>query len=420
VNKNKKYIIGISVLCIIFLITYLIHSYNVGAAKIEIENKTNASRNNFLKQKEDRRAKFLKKSPKEELCFDKYFELEKAELTKDTLIHFFVYSDKLTFSLFEVDYFDCLLRLCEIEMKNEKLVTNLEDKLYPIRKRYGKLATKWIDEIGIDQFSIETKEGSYCDKYELGITLSSINDVALSDFQNFLEEYLANEREVKTLSRNNQSDYDNQLNIGKKGLTETGRSILFSELNRSPVFLDKHVSFSYQSESLGAINYYFNSKEFKDSRLNEIFDNIYVEQYKNNSLYTGATPYSYCFGNSNSCSGLSCSQIKVKSGGQDVLVTVKNRSGEVYRHAYIKSGQSFTFEVYDGRYQVFFYGGTGWNPNKFIKKVNCGNLKGGFVASENVSKDDYLDVHGQIMTYELIMQQNGNFSTKSSNLNEAF
>jgi hypothetical protein len=51
---------------------------------------------------------------------------------------------------------------------------------------------------------------------------------------------------------------------------------------------------------------------------------------------------------------------------------------------------------------------------------SCSYLKGGFVSNEDVTKDNYINLYSQIMTYELILQQQGNFSTKPSSKNEAF
>jgi hypothetical protein len=141
--------------------------------------------------------------------------------------------------------------------------------------------------------------------------------------------------------------------------------------------------------------------------------------YQNNSLSTGAMPYSYCFGSKNSCSS-GCSKIKVQAPyGSDVLVTIK-KNDVVFRHAYISSGGSFTFNLPNGSYQPFFYYGTGWNPNKFMKNTSCGELKGGFVKGETVGKDDSQYLSNNVLTYTLILQQNGNFSTTPSNKGEAF
>ena len=139
----------------------------------------------------------------------------------------------------------------------------------------------------------------------------------------------------------------------------------------------------------------------------------------NNSLLNGSTPYSYCYGANRSCSDWGCSEIKVKTPyNSDVLVTIK-KSGNVIRHAYIKASSTYTFEVPNGTYQPFFYYGKGWNPNKLMKSTpNC-DLKGGFITDEYFGKDDPQSLNNTILEYELILQQNGNFSTRPSNSAEA-
>lgn len=46
--------------------------------------------------------------------------------------------------------------------------------------------------------------------------------------------------------------------------------------------------------------------------------------------------------------------------------------------------------------------------------------QGGFVYQETFSKDAPIDLDGQRLEYELILQQNGNFQTKGSSENEVF
>ncbi len=153
----------------------------------------------------------------------------------------------------------------------------------------------------------------------------------------------------------------------------------------------------------------------KEARDRELY-----EKYIHNSLPTGTTPYSYCFGKNTSCSGYGCSQMKVRTpSNSDVVVTIK-KDGEVYRHAYITTGSQFTFEFPNGTYQPFFYYGKGWNPEKVMKETDCGSLRGGFVSSEHFGKDTPQSLANNILEYELILQQNGNFSTRPSNSEEAF
>ncbi len=144
------------------------------------------------------------------------------------------------------------------------------------------------------------------------------------------------------------------------------------------------------------------------------------DKYLNNSMPDGSTPYSYCFGTNKSCSEWGCSEIRVKTpGNSDVLVTIKT-NGQVVRHAYIKAGSSFTFEIPDGTYQPFFYYGKGWDPEKLMKSTSKCELKGGFVSEESFGKDDPQILTNSILEYELILQENGNFSTRPSNSGEAF
>ena len=86
------------------------------------------------------------------------------------------------------------------------------------------------------------------------------------------------------------------------------------------------------------------------------------------------------------------------------------------RNAYIVGGDSYTFNLPNGNYQVFFYGGRGWNPEKQMPNGDMG----GFVVNESFSKDKPVTLVYQGLEYELILQQNGNFSTEPSSASEMF
>lgn len=142
-------------------------------------------------------------------------------------------------------------------------------------------------------------------------------------------------------------------------------------------------------------------------------------KWQDNRLSNGSQPYSQWYGYNYSCDEWGCSQIKVTAPtSSDVVVLVKrnNKDGNVVRHAYIRSGCTYTFEVSDGRYQVFFYYGTGWNPEKSMS----GGIKGGFVSGETFSKDDPQYLEGEILTYVLQLRKNGNLHTKHSSAGEMF
>ena len=161
-------------------------------------------------------------------------------------------------------------------------------------------------------------------------------------------------------------------------------------------------------------------QQAEDLRKEKMAEKVLYDKYINNSLKNGSSPYAYCFGRNKTCSTNNCSQIEIKAPiNSDVIVTVK-KNNEVYRHAYISAGNEYSLDLPNGQYQTFFYYGKGWNPDKIMKETNCGVLKGGFISEEVFGKDDSQLLKNNILSYELIIQQNGNFSTKSSNSQEAF
>jgi predicted nucleic acid binding AN1-type Zn finger protein len=165
------------------------------------------------------------------------------------------------------------------------------------------------------------------------------------------------------------------------------------------------------------------SKQQRSARA-KVLENMNIEEemhdkYIDNYLPTGDTPYSDLYGKNPSCKNYGCSQISVRTPSDfDVLVTIK-QNDKVVRHAYIRANDSYTFEMMNGTYQPFFYYGKGWNPEKVMKKTPQGELCGGFVEDESFGKDDPQYLENNILQYELILQQNGNFSTRPSNAEDA-
>jgi hypothetical protein len=134
--------------------------------------------------------------------------------------------------------------------------------------------------------------------------------------------------------------------------------------------------------------------------------------YIDNRLQTGSVPYR------NEKYGGSGSVVVVSTSSRsecDVVVIIKH-NGYIVRNAYIAAGDSYKFYVPNGIYQVFFYGGKGWSPYKQM----AGGQAGGFVANESYSKDSEVSLDYQELSYELIPQANGNFSTQQSSASEMF
>lgn len=163
-------------------------------------------------------------------------------------------------------------------------------------------------------------------------------------------------------------------------------------------------------------------KEEENSRREEAerIEREIFNRFINNSLANGSTPYSGCYGGNRSCKEWGCSEIKVVTPRDSDVVVIIKSNDRVVRHAFIKASSSYTFQLPNGTYQPFFYYGKGWNPEKAMKSNSCQNFKGGFVSDEVFGKDIPQQLDNDILTYELILQRSGNFSTKPSSPLEAF
>lgn len=417
---SKFYIIfGVSI-AILFGSTYLIFNNQVKSAKASIDEQIVSNKKAFINKKSSYLNSFSEKYPNQSSLFNDYYNPEKARYQKDTLISFFVYSSELPVTKYDNSYYDCLVSKCESEIEKVAVKKEIEVELRKIKRDYGEETGIWYEKIGEGKFLNVLYSNENCDTFFKEIQRVSINNSAFKEFSEFLSTVKKDKYNYRKESEKSTSKFNSRVRKAKKSLTSSGREMLDRKLETSNFLSDRNVNLSFNGDILGSINYSFPNKEFKEERFNSILDDIYLEQYKNNSLRNGAKPYSYCFGSSNSCGGYGCSQIKVKTPyNSDVLVTIK-KNDRVYRHAYIKAGSSYTFNFRNGTYQAFFYYGKGWNPNKFMKNTSCGELNGGFISNEHFGKDYPQDLYNQILSYELILQQNGNFSTKPSNKNEAF
>ena len=143
------------------------------------------------------------------------------------------------------------------------------------------------------------------------------------------------------------------------------------------------------------------------------------------SQYTGSTPWENCFGKNAKCNlyvedgyYVGCSNIEINSSSNSDVVVIVKRNQKILKHAYISANSSHTIEVPDGTCQVFFYYGKNWDKYKKMNSNECNSVLGGFKSDEYVGKDDPISLKGQIMTYTLKSVSYGNFSQKSSSLNE--
>jgi len=186
------------------------------------------------------------------------------------------------------------------------------------------------------------------------------------------------------------------------------KTIIYAEKNNKNIIFDLNLNCLSGCNEISPKS---NKQKYHTTSINNNINDISI-------LKNGISPYKYCYGNQNTCSH-SCSKILVKASyNSDVIILIK-KNGKVLRNTFISKGMSFEFNLPNGIYQTFFYYGSDWDNKKYMKETSSGSLYGGFTQGEHFGKDFPQYLENNILTYELILQQNGNFNTKSSNLNEA-
>ena len=141
-----------------------------------------------------------------------------------------------------------------------------------------------------------------------------------------------------------------------------------------------------------------------------------------NRLQNGSQPYKYYYGeNSRYNDNTPHSEIKVIAPkNSDVIVIVKygNKDGNVAGHIYISAGNAGVIKLRNNcYYQTFFYYGLNWDSQKLM----ANSVRGGFTKGEAFSKDgNPVYLYDNILTYELTITYDGNFSTTRSNEEEIF
>lgn len=358
-------------------------------------------------------------------------DFNNAIIEIDTVIKHIFFSKKISYQGYNKKYFECL---CYHKFNRWNYLMNFSNKWSDSLKKSIKISDsdyKYLRDIinrkktngevyFPDKYVVNNKDYD-CKKIIPGYSANSVkNEVAIEEFKKLFDEFKKNKTST---AKGNQSiiNYNRNLYREKtKGLSSFLRKKIDEYWYQNEKKKYEEFVFNGSKGVLGQVKYNFEIIEKIDkSNLSNYVGELMQDYYKSNSLKNGTFPYSNCFGSRNSCSGYSCSQIIIKNGSTDVIVSVKKGS-KVYRHSYIKAYKSFTLNVSDGKYDVFFYYGRGWNPNKKILSKDCNKLSGGFVSEEEVNKDMGLVLYHQIMTYKLTTTSNGNFSPNRSNVGEAF
>jgi hypothetical protein len=419
---RNKILLGIAVLLVLLVLSVrYIFKNQFAEFEVSIRKYESEQLADFQQEKEKIIAQISNEGL--EQFFNQYIDESKSFIEMDTTLSFLYLSESIKYKMGRLDYFDCLHQKCIVEKQNEISKKQITLKEIELEKKFGSTFTSWYPKLKDEKLlqkesRIGNCSGFYSELYEI-----SYDKDAWSEFEKFMNSYDNEIEKAQIQSKQSETLFSNNVSSTKRSLKSGVINYFDTRLSnsKSQILSTETESKTFNSQTLGIISYNITKTSFNKQAFQNVADDAFEEQWKYNSLSTGAMPYASCYGSSNYCSDWSCSKIKVLTGGSgDVLVSIKNSNGKVVRHGYIKGGNSFTFNVPDGSYQVFFYSGTGWNPNKQMPSSSCSYLKGGFVSNEDVTKDNYINLYSQIMTYELILQQQGNFSTKPSSKNEAF
>ena len=421
-SSKKKYIIlTLLVLMFPFFLIRILNNLKVKEFSSKLAIVSSELKNEFLDEKSIILNETIK-SKKIKSLFEKEYNEDQSITSFDTIFNFFYITTPLSYKALDKRYLYCLLEKARSSITNTSNTEKIEIKKSQLNKKYEKGYKKWYPDFesylgGIDSVS--------CSQF---FTYSTVNfdESNWNDFSDFLAYYSKTIKEEKRKNNSEKNKFKKYKFKRKKQLKSKFYNNYETELtSKKDNFLIKNKKlFRYKSTLKGEIIFYFESITFNETKFDKVSEKIFEDQWKTNTLFTGATPYKNCFGGNPRCyppSGYrECSFIKVIAPfNSNVIVTVK-KSGSVYKHAYIKPGSSYKFTLPNGKYQTFFYYGNGWNPNKKIKSSQCGYLKGGFVSDETFSKSKLEPLYNYTLTYTLQRMTNGNFSPKSSTSTEAF
>lgn len=136
-------------------------------------------------------------------------------------------------------------------------------------------------------------------------------------------------------------------------------------------------------------------------------------QYAGNRLDTGDKPYASQVGKAKT--GSRYLEATASPGETDYIMIVKKASnGQWVNHVYIHAGTKGRLNVPAGTYNVYFYSGQGWCPDKPIN-----NLLGAFVEENELGKDANVNLSDyEGYSYKLYPVSSGNFQVQYANKEE--
>lgn len=320
-------------------------------------------------------------------------------------------------------YLTCLesdIKLNQESNQNERTLNELQEEK---RSRYGSEFDTLLNTLKEKGYELTQKTFTDCNEFFGERKYYVVNEGYWNDIEKVLMTSSRERAEAFTKSTAAESEFESDLQYARSQLRSSYRNIFISRVDRQKSIILNEVETKIETDTdhIGTWVTTVTHLEYDKDAFEHLLNSATVSQWETNSLSTGSTPYANCYGALNSCSGYGCSEVEVSAGGSDAVVTIKNRSDRVVRHGYINSGNKFTFSLPNGTYQIHFYTGKGWNPNKVQNGSSCSNLRGGFVSNESFSKDrEWNELNNLILTYQLREMMSGNFRPSGSDASEAF
>lgn len=419
---KNTFLLSAAIALIVLVISIRVMFYqNIKQFRVDLKQHENLLQDNFTKKK-SLLLDSIKSNNKLFNLFNANYSESIALTSKDTVFRYFYLTEDVKYNRPTPSYLNCLVTKCQSDLNNDSLTKVFNSQAAILKKKYDKAFSKWYINIGRDRLFKKKDIDIDCKDLFPDIFTYYYDSAAWKEFEDFLLVYKTDFNKINNENKVVEDLYSSKVSSNRNKVNGDLKDYydLNVSNNRGRILVTKKINKTFESKSIGIINYDLEKLTFNNKEFNKVINETLKEQWKHHSLNTGAMPYSKAYGSNNYCDESACSKISVRAGGEDVLVTIKNRRGKVVRHGYIKANGSFDFNLPDGEYQVFFYSGTGWSPDKIIATSTKRELHGGFVENEHFSKDDFITLYSQVMTYKLILQENGNLITQPSSDYEAF
>jgi hypothetical protein len=416
-------LIVFGVLVTVFVIfVRIIFSNKLEIYKQDISVYENTLMKILTNEKQLRISSLQQKDDKVALKFNSQFSLDSAKIDKNAVFRFLYLKKRISYNYYSINYIECLISKCELEIKHEQNLIAISKQKERLIKRYGEDSFNyWFDDLKDKKLLVGERKLANCQDYFKNYYVVQYKVAVWNAFEALLRNYNYERRYIKNQNNQEYLELERLTGINRAQLYGNALDFFNNSLSQSKNELIKNetIKKTFQTAELGDITFYVTKEKFRKDKFDKIAADAFEIQWSENSLSNGSMPYAYCYGASNTCFDIDCSKIKILNGGTDVVVIIKTINDNVIRHAFVKAGYTFTFNLPNGMYNVYFYSGTGWDPYKILAQRQC-TIRGGFVKSESTGKDTDVSLYNQALSYQLKQVVNGNFSMESSSKAEVF